>query len=167
MSKVEQKLTSMEVAQMVGKEHSKLLKDIRRYSEQLNEAKIGLVDFFEESTYVDVKGENRPCYLVTKKGCEFIAHKLTGQKGTEFTARYINRFHEMEHEIINASPSEIPLGELASYLKVIDKAAVRQNTPPYKIMEVLKMVSEQFGVRLPDDLVNVPEWEQLTLCSVE
>lgn len=34
--------------------------------------------------------------LVTKKGCEFIAHKLTGQKGTEFTARYINRFHEME-----------------------------------------------------------------------
>lgn len=39
-------LTSMEVAQMVGKEHCKLLKDIRRYSEQLNEAKIGLVEFF-------------------------------------------------------------------------------------------------------------------------
>lgn len=70
-------------------------------------------------------------------------------------------------ELATVNPSEIPLGELASYLKVIDKAAVRQNTPPYKIMEVLKMVSEQFGVRLSDDLVNVPEWEQLTLCSVE
>lgn len=37
-----------------------------------------------------------PCYRITKKGCEFIAHKLTGTKGTEFTARYINKFHQME-----------------------------------------------------------------------
>lgn len=95
----ENTITSLEVAEMVGKEHSKLLKDIRRYSEQLNEAKIGLVDFFTESTYVDAKGESRPCYEVTKKGCEFIAHKMTGQKGTEFTAKYINRFHIMEEHI--------------------------------------------------------------------
>lgn len=40
--------------------------------------------------------EPLPCYRITKKGCEFIAHKMTGQKGTEFTARYINRFHEMQ-----------------------------------------------------------------------
>lgn len=91
-----QTITSLEVAEMVGKEHSKLLRDIRVYSEQLNEAKIGLVDFFTKSTYIDSKGETRPCYDVTKKGCEFIAHKLTGVKGTEFTAKYINRFHEME-----------------------------------------------------------------------
>lgn len=28
-------ITSMEVAEMVGKQHNELLKDIRRYSEQL------------------------------------------------------------------------------------------------------------------------------------
>ena len=99
MKELEQFLTSVEVADMVGKEHSKLLRDIRRYLEHLNEAKIGLVDFFIESTYSDQKGENRPCYKVTKKGCEFIAHKLTGQKGTEFTAKYINRFHELEEHV--------------------------------------------------------------------
>ncbi len=156
-------LTSMEVAQMVGKEHSKLLRDIRNYVSQLGEAKIGFTDFFRESTYVTEQNKVMPCFMVTKKGCEFIAHKLTGQKGAEFTARYINRFHEMEHELVTASPSEIPLGELASYLKVIDKAAVRQNTPPHKIMEALKMVSEQFGVRLPEDIVRVPEYEQMTI----
>lgn len=96
MQEIEQTLDSREVAEMVDKEHSKLLKDIRRYSEQFNEAKIGLVDFFKESAYVDAKGETRPCYRITKKGCEFIAHKLTGTKGTIFTARYINRFHEMQ-----------------------------------------------------------------------
>lgn len=70
-------------------------------------------------------------------------------------------------EPANVNPVDVPLGELASYLKVIDKAAVRQNTPPHKIMEALKMVSEQFGVRLPDDFVRAPEYEQLTLAGIE
>lgn len=100
-------ITSIEVAEMVGKPHNDLLKDIRRYCEQFNEGnispvaevKIDLGDFWIESTYLDAKGESRPCYLVTKKGCEFIAHKMTGVKGTVFTARYINRFHDMEDYI--------------------------------------------------------------------
>ena len=92
---LEQKtITSVEVAEMVGKDHSKLLRDIRNYIDQFNQSKIGFVEFFSESNYKDGKGEIRPCYLVTKKGCEFIAHKLTGVKGTEFTAKYkIGRAH--------------------------------------------------------------------------
>lgn len=43
-------VTSMEVAKMINKEHSELMRDIRRYINQLNESKIGLVDFFVEST---------------------------------------------------------------------------------------------------------------------
>lgn len=104
MNKIEQTITSIEVAEMVGKEHSKLLRDIRNYVEQFNQSKIGFVDFFTESTYKDNKGEIRPCYNVTKKGCEFIAHKLTGTRGTEFTARYINRFHDMEEHINSNKP---------------------------------------------------------------
>ncbi|WP_418929221.1 Rha family transcriptional regulator [Clostridium fessum] len=94
---LEQKtITSIEVAEMVGKEHKELLRDIRRYGEQLGQSKIAQSDFFAESTYRNSQNKEQPCYLVTKKGCEFIAHKLTGVKGTEFTAKYINRFHEME-----------------------------------------------------------------------
>lgn len=100
MNELEQKyIDSREVAEMVGKEHKELLRDIRRYCEQLAESKIALGDFFTESTYQDANNQARPCYLVTKKGCEFIAHKLNGVKGTEFTAKYINRFHEMEDKI--------------------------------------------------------------------
>lgn len=96
MAELEQTLDSIEIADMIEKSHSNLIRDIRRYAEQFIEAKIGFHDFFRESTYKDAKGETRPCYRITKKGCEFIAHKLTGTKGTVFTARYINRFHEME-----------------------------------------------------------------------
>lgn len=111
---IEQKyLNSREVAEMVGKEHSKLLRDVRTYIDQLNQSKIGFVDFFKESTYTDGKGEERPCYLVTKKGCEFIAHKLTGVKGAEFTAKYIERFHQMEETIQNHIPQGKELLALA------------------------------------------------------
>lgn len=99
MQFVEQTLDSREVAEMVEKKHNELLKDIRRYSDQLSLGKILQSDFFTESSYKTGRGKEYPCYLVTKKGCEFIAHKLTGQKGTEFTARYINRFHEMEEQL--------------------------------------------------------------------
>lgn len=120
-------LTSMEVADMVEKNHRDLMRSIKRYSRyieesnasldavkndtivkenNLDERKIALIseqvdlqEFWTESTYVDELNRKKPCYNITKKGCEFIAHKCTGKKGTVFTARYINRFHEMEQEI--------------------------------------------------------------------
>lgn len=159
---IEQTLDSREVAEMVGKEHKELLRDIRRYCEQFSQSNIALPDFFAESEF-DNRGKKYPCYLVTKKGCEFIAHKLTGIKGTEFTARYINRFHDMEENTVSLQPSEIPVGEIASYLKAMDRVAVRQSAAPYKIAEAFKMVSEQFGIQLPDDFVKVPEYEQMAL----
>lgn len=61
------------------------------------------------------------------------------------------------------SVSEIPLGELASYLKIMDRVAHRESLAPHKIAENFKKVSEQFGVHLSDDFANVPEYEQLSL----
>ena len=102
----QQTISSMEVAEMIEKEHKNLVRDIRRYSKQMRSAqeigdklKIEPTDFWIESNYIDGQNRNKPCYLITKKGCEFIAHKSTGSKGTVFTARYINRFHEMEAKI--------------------------------------------------------------------
>ena len=101
MKDTEQVLSSREVSEMVEKNHNELLKDIRRYCKQFSLGKIPQSDFFIEATYKTDRGKEYPCYKVTKKGCEFIAHKLTGTKGTVFTARYINRFHEMEDIISN------------------------------------------------------------------
>lgn len=103
-------ITSLEVATMIGKEHKELLRDIRRYSNQIRkinaekgENKIALSDFFQESTYISEQNKELPCFNVTRKGCEFISNKLTGQRGTEFTARYVNRFHELEEGNITTS----------------------------------------------------------------
>ena len=91
-------LDSRDVAEMVGKNHNDLLKDIRQYEIYLTEGNFPRSVFFQESQYKDKSGKQNPCYFITRKGCEFIANKLTGQKGTVFTASYINKFHEMEKQ---------------------------------------------------------------------
>lgn len=94
-------IDSREVAKMIGKEHRHLIRDIRRYAEILgnsNERNFGLVDFFIPSTYTDGKGETRPCYLITKKGCDFIASRMTGKKGVQFSARYVCAFDAMRKQ---------------------------------------------------------------------
>ncbi len=113
MKQLEQTLTSMEVAEMVEKTHANMLRDIKRYCKQMEQnnitgkIKIDVADFFRENTYKDEQGKERLCFDITKKGCEFIAHKLTGVKGTAFTAQYINRFHDMEQALKNTQ-AEIP-----------------------------------------------------------
>ena len=92
-------IDSREVAEMVEVTHASLLKKVRNYEEILTKSKLTSLDFFIPSDYKDSKGEIRNCYLLTKKGCEMVANKLTGEKGVIFTAKYVNRFAEMEQKI--------------------------------------------------------------------
>lgn len=92
-------IDSRDVAKMIGKAHKNLIRDIDRYINDISTgSKLSPLDFFIESSYKDAKGEVRKCYLLTKKGCEFVANKLTGRKGTIFTATYVSLFNEYEAE---------------------------------------------------------------------
>ena len=135
-------ITSMEVAEMIGKDHSNLMKDIRRYIQKSAEVKIDLGDFFTESTYLDANNQSRPCFNVTKKGCEFIANKLTGAKGVAFTVKYINRFHDMEDAIEN------PLSGISKELQaviVVDKRV----TQVEKKVDIVRQELERLEFDLP------------------
>ncbi len=95
----QQVIDSRDVAKMVGKSHAHLMRDIRDYIDDiLTDPKLDSLDFFIESSYKDAKGEVRKCYLLTKQGCEFVAHKINGRKGTIFTATYVSLFNEYEAE---------------------------------------------------------------------
>ena len=72
------------------------------------------------------------------------------------------RFQEMENQIRRVSLTEHP-GEVANYLKEMGKRMEKERMAPHKIAEAFKMVSEQFGIQLPDDFVKVPAYEQMNL----
>lgn len=93
---------SRQVAEMVGKNHKDLMRSIREYVETLDrstERNFAPSDFFIESTYKDSTGRTLPCYLLTKKGCDMVANKMTGEKGVLFTAAYVTAFEAMRKHI--------------------------------------------------------------------
>ncbi|WP_321825641.1 Rha family transcriptional regulator [Clostridium butyricum] len=94
------RLSSREVAEMMKVEHSKLLRKIDGINEDFVKAQIGFYKYWNEGEYINPVN-NKPCreFQISKKGCEFLAHKTTGTKGNLFTDKYMDRFEEMENQI--------------------------------------------------------------------
>ncbi|HBF9980735.1 Rha family transcriptional regulator [Clostridioides difficile] len=96
---------SREVAELIEKDHNQLLRSIRGYISVLEQsAKLHTDDFFIESTYKNENNQKYSCYLLTKKGCDMVANKMTGEKGIIFTAIYVTKFEEMERELKEQQP---------------------------------------------------------------
>ena len=88
----EQRMTSLEIAQLTGKQHKDVLKAIRNMEPgwaQVTGRKFAL------SEYRDPTGRSLPCYLLTKTECLFIATKFND----EARARLVLRWEELEREV--------------------------------------------------------------------
>lgn len=164
-------ITTLEVAKMMEVPHADILKklegrkDRKGYIQILGEGQMSVTDFFIKSSYLTEQNKEMPCYEVTKLGCDFLANKSTGEKGVLFTARYVKRFNEMEHAAHKRiyETKATSLGEVASFVKEMDRRMEKQGSAPWEICEAFRMVSEQFGVQLPDSFTKVPEYEQMRL----
>lgn len=105
MDQIEQTITSLEVAEMMGVPHWQILRKLDGTKKSkgvvkiLADNKIVVSDYFVSATYQDATGKENKSYNITKLGCDFLANKFTGEKGIIFTARYVKRFHEMEQTI--------------------------------------------------------------------
>ena len=144
-------IDSREVAEAIGKRHDHLLRDITGYLETLDKSnlpKVGGVDFFVKSSYLDTKGESRPCYLISKMGCEMVANKLIGEKGVLFTAAYVSRFNEMEtrERLDQAALYHPRLGEYNSAARLIITAMRKAGIEPKDVIEFLHRFYEPLGV---------------------
>jgi len=88
----------LNVSELVGKRNHHLLRSIDGYVEISSESgvlKIEVSDFFITSSYFSEQNKELPCYLLTRKGCDLVANKITGKKGVLFTATYVTKFEEM------------------------------------------------------------------------
>lgn len=163
-------ITTLEVAEMMETEHFRIIrrlegaKDRKGYIQILNDAQMGVADYFSKSTYIDSKGEERPCYEVTHLGCDFLANKFNGEKGVLFTARYVKKFYEMEH---GHQPSySLDAGTLkgiSSTGNLIRNTMKDEKAKPYEVAIVLDSLFKQSGLYLPESFIKIPEYEQMSL----
>ena len=99
-------IDSREVAEMLGKEHYELLKEIEGRKDSKNvgiiptleKGNFHLSNYFIPSTYKAGKREYK-CYLCTKMGCELVGNKQQGEKGILFSAKYVERFNQYEEAL--------------------------------------------------------------------
>ena len=67
-----QHMTSLEIAELTGKQHKHVMRDIRNMEpawEKVAQSKFGL------GSYKDANGQLRPCYSLTKTECLYIASR--------------------------------------------------------------------------------------------
>ena len=84
-----QTMTSLEIAELTGKQHNHVMRDIRNMEsawEKVTQSKFGL------STYKDSTGRTLPCYSLTKTECLYIATKFND----EARAKLVLRWEELE-----------------------------------------------------------------------
>ena len=84
-----QKMTSLEIAEVTGKQHKDVMRAIRNMEPawmNVNGRNFSLVN------YTDKKGELRPCYSLTKTECLYVATKFND----EARAKLVLRWEELE-----------------------------------------------------------------------
>lgn len=159
-------ITTVEVAEMMEIEHKRLIRKLegdktrKGYIQILTEAQMGLSDYFIPSTYRDASGKENKCYEVTKLGCDFLANKSTGEKGVLFTARYVKRFYEMEHQVTQIPITDKP-GEVARLINSLATIMKNNQSAPKEIAENTKLICEQYGIKVIANFVKIPEYEQI------
>jgi len=96
---------SRDIAAMIERPHWIIMRTIRTMYKHLSDNKFVVADYFTEASYIDEQGKPRPCYYCTEMGCDMVANKQEGERGTIFTAQYVKAFHAMRSLLLErASP---------------------------------------------------------------
>ena len=145
----QQTMTSLEIAELTGKQHKDVMKAIRNMEPawlKVNGRKFALVE------YQDKKGELRPCYQLTKTECLYIATKFND----EARAKLVIRWEELERAHMGTgTPCDIAVRH---HMGASPQCALL----PAK--EVLTLADEIIGEGLR--LVNKPAEDTLTATQV-
>ena len=133
-------IDSRDVAEMIEMRHTDLLRKIDEINIDFENAKLRSQKYWIESTYkTDGNNKTYKCYLITKRGCEFLAHKTTGTKGNLFTDRYMDVFEKMEQTIKNKQD------EFYNNLSTEMKSILLLDTRTQELDKKISNVAEDFN----------------------
>ena len=119
-----ERMTSIEISEIVGKDHRHVLESIRSMEDSWIKAG---GNKFVESKYVDKLNREKPCYSLTKTECLYVATKYND----ESRAKLVLRWEQLEKENLNKKMYggfDIP----KNYLEALKLAVSQQE----KIMEL-------------------------------
>lgn len=140
--------TSRIIANIFGKNHKDVLKDIRNLScsEEFRERN------FAPSSFITFQNKTLPMYILTKDGFTFLAMGYNGKSAGIFKEKFIFAFNEMEKQIRDFNPEN--LSKLDILKMAIESEQKREALE--KENKILKPKAEFHDlVTRSDDLINM------------
>lgn len=86
---------SLIVAEIFGKNHQHVLRDIKELSCSDNFRQSN----FGQSSYTNSQNKKQPMYVMTKDGFSFLVMGYTGEKAGQFKESFIEAFNQMEQKL--------------------------------------------------------------------
>lgn len=148
---IKETMSSLQVAEITGKQHAHIMRDIRNLLEQgVDESNFGLIN------YTDNRNRQQACYELTKKGCLILASGYDAL----LREKIINRWEELELQHRNGG-FQIPqtLSEAlmlaAEQTKQLEQAKAEKQLLEAKAQEQERVIKEQAPkVEYYDDVLN-------------
>ncbi|MEV2390444.1 Rha family transcriptional regulator [Paenibacillus larvae] len=148
---------SLTVAEVFGKRHKDVLRDIRNLecSQEFRERN------FAPTTYISGQNKDLPKYIITQDGFSFLVMGYTGKEAARFKEMYIAEFNRMRKqltkppqtqlEILQASIGQLVEQErrLTAVEKRLDDTAELLSMTPIngrqKVIELINKIAESLG----------------------
>lgn len=121
---------SLTVAEIFGKSHDNVLRDIKSLE---CSSEFSLINF-EESAYSNERGRSYPKYLITQDGFSFLAMGYTGTTAAKFKETYIGEFNRMREELTKPALPQNYKEALLALVGEVEKvelleAKIQENAP--------------------------------------
>lgn len=135
--------TSLQVAETFGKNHDKILRDIKKQIKKIGSPDVAN-EMFQEKEY-EVRGRTYPMYQMNKDGFTLLVMSYTDDKSMQFKLRYIQAFNEMEEALKNQPALRLPKNN-AEMLQVIQSANDEQNKRIDQVETTVDEIKDRFGL---------------------
>lgn len=90
--------TSLQVAEVFGKRHDRVVDEIERKYADILTPQNGGTRYFFRGTYTN-RGKQYPMYYMNRDGFSLLAMGFTGRKALDWKLKYIEAFNQMEQYI--------------------------------------------------------------------
>ena len=154
-------VTSLDVAETFGKEHARVLRDIRDL-DCSDEFRVGN---FAESYYINTQNKKQPMYYITRDGFTLLVMGYTGEKAMRFKEAYIRQFNAMEKALIGKiKEREKGIAVRQALTKAIQQSSENERMHGhaystytdivYKVVfgKTAKQLREEYGITKKDNL---------------
>lgn len=152
--------TSLKVAEVFGKEHSKVLRDIENLhcSNEFRAANFGV------SSFISQQNKELPMIVMTKDGFSFLVMGYTGKKAGAFKETYIKAFNEMEKALKEQNQFK-PMSELEILAKsaqaLLEQSRRLDNVE--KRLDAMEQERRENGIKLQLAVISNESLPQLSM----